>query len=112
MKLIIREYMTAEGINPFRRWLNALDVSIRARVQARIFRFETGNLGDHKSIGSGVWEARLPFGAGYRVYFGKERQTVILLLLGGDKASQRKDIGLAQRYWADYLEMMHHGKDE
>ncbi|MBX3332459.1 MAG: hypothetical protein KF722_18835 [Nitrospira sp.] len=71
MKLIVREYVTAEGINPFRRWLNALDVSVRARVQARIFRFETG-----------------------------------------DKASQRKDIGLAQRYWADYLEMMHHGKDE
>jgi putative addiction module killer protein len=107
MKVTIREYVTAEGKNHFREWLGTLDVAVRARVQARIFRFETGNLGDHKSIGAGVWEARLPFGAGYRVYFGKERETVILLLLGGDKASQRKDIRLAQQFWIDYLEMMH-----
>jgi len=112
MKLKVREYVTAEGENPFREWLDALDVSVKARVQARILRFETGNLGDHKSVGSGIWEARLPFGAGYRVYFGKERQTVILLLLGGDKGSQRKDISLAQRLWTDYLEMAHHGKEE
>jgi len=112
MKRIVREYVTAEGISPFREWLDALDLSVRARVQARIFRFERGNLGDHKSIGSRIGGARLPFGAGYRVYFGKERQTDILLLLGGDKASQRKDIRLAQRFWTDYLEMTHHGKDE
>jgi len=112
MKLRVREYVTAEGKNPFREWLNMLDVSVRARVQARIFRFETGNLGDHKSVGVGVWEARLPFGPGYRVYFGKEDQAAILLLLGGDKASQRKDIRLARQFWIDYLEMTRHGKGE
>lgn len=112
MKLKVREYVTAEGKNPFREWLDRLDVSVKARVQARIFRFETGNLGDHKSVGVGVWEARLPFGPGYRVYFGKERQTVILLLLGGDKASQPKDIRHAQRFWTDYVEVTQHGKRE
>jgi putative addiction module killer protein len=110
MKLRVREYVTAEGKNPFREWLDRLDVSVRARVQARIFRFETGNLGDHKSDGAGVWEARLPFGPGYRVYFGKEHHAAILLLLGGDKASQRKDIRHAQRFWTDYLEVTQHGK--
>ena len=65
-------------------------------------RFEMGNLGDHKLIGKGVWEARLPFGPGYRVYFAKEGSSIILLLLGGDKASQGKDIRRAQQLWAEY----------
>jgi putative addiction module killer protein len=102
--LTIREYLTAEGKSPYRTWLYGLDTSIRARVQARVFRFETGNLGDHKFVGSGVWEARCPFGAGYRLYFGKAGLTVILLLLGGDKSSQQTDIREAQRYWQHYLE--------
>ncbi len=77
-----------------------------------MFRFETTNLGDHKSVGDGVWEARLPFGPGYRIYFGKDRGAVILLLLGGDKASQREDIRHAQRLWTDYLKGTLHGKTE
>jgi len=110
MKLTIREYLTPDGRSPFRDWLDALDVSMQARIQARVLRFETGNLGDQKAIGGGVWEARLAFGPGYRIYFGKEQRTVVLLLLGGDKASQRRDIRQAQRLWADYREVTHHGK--
>ena len=110
MKLTIREYLTPDGRSPFRDWLDALDVSIRARIQARVLRFETGNLGDQKAVGGGVREARLAFGPGYRIYFGKEQRTVVLLLLGGDKASQRRDIRQAQRFWADYREVTHHGK--
>jgi len=86
-----------------------LDAATRARVQARILRFETGNLGDHKQVGDGVWEARLAFGPGYRVYFGKSGRELVLLLLGGDKGSQRKDIKRAKEAWATYLKETQHG---
>jgi putative addiction module killer protein len=102
--------VTAEGRVPFRDWLGELDVAIRARIQVRIMRFETGNLGDHKSVGDGVWEARMTFGAGYRLYFGKDGDKIVVLLVGGDKASQTKDIKIARRYWNDYLREIHHGK--
>jgi putative addiction module killer protein len=72
-------------------------------------RFEVGNLRDHKAVAVGVWEARLAFGAGYRIYFGKQSGGVILLLLGGDKSSQKEDIRRAIRFWRDYLETMEHG---
>ena len=80
MKLAIREYLTPQGKNPFREWLKTLDMGVQARIQARMLRFENGNLGDHKNVGGGVWEARLDFGPGYRLYFGKDRAAVILLL--------------------------------
>ena len=67
----VREYLTADGRNPYREWLATLDVTPRARIQARVLRFSTGNLGDHKSVGGVVWEARVMFGPGYRIYFGK-----------------------------------------
>ena len=108
-KLTIREYVTAHGTSPFRTWLNRLDVTVRARIQARVLRFETGNLGDHHAVGRGVWEARCDFGPGYRIYFARPGATVLLLLLGGDKASQRADIRNAQKHWTDYLEATHRG---
>jgi putative addiction module killer protein len=110
MALTVREYLTADGTSPFRAWLDALTVSVRARIQARVLRFEMGNLGDHKIVGRGVWEARLMFGSGYRIYFGKDGASVIVLLVGGDKGSQAKDISRAQGLWGDYLEARRHGK--
>jgi putative addiction module killer protein len=104
MKLTIREYVSADGGSYFREWLDSLAIPIRARIQARVLRFEMGNLGDHKSVGEGVWEARIMFGPGYRMYFGKEGRSIILLLLGGDKSSQTGDIRKAQRLWKEYLE--------
>lgn len=98
----IREYLTEDGINPFRNWLSTLDIKIKARVQARLMRFEQGNFGDHKSVGNGIWEARFMFGSGYRVYYALDGQEVVLLLLGGDKQSQPKDIRKAQQHWQDY----------
>jgi putative addiction module killer protein len=92
MKLTIREYLSADGRSYFREWLDSLAVPVKARIQTRILRFEMGNLGDHKSVGGGVWEARVMFGPGYRFYFGKDGHFIILLLLGGDKSSQSKDI--------------------
>src|SRR6266849_8640097 len=98
MALTIREYLTADGKSPFRGWLDSLTVAVRARIQARLLRFEMGNVGDHKSVGSGVWEARIMFGPGYRIYFGKDGDSIIVLLVGGDKGSQSKDISRAQEF--------------
>lgn len=106
----VREYLAADGTSPFREWLNSLDLAIRARIQARVLRFSTSNLGDHKSVGGGVWEARVMFGPGYRIYFARVGQRVVLLLLGGDKTSQGKDIRRAQGFWRDYLEATARGK--
>ena len=109
MKLTIREYLTRQGESLFRRWLKSLDVAVQAPIQARVLRFENGNLGDHKALGGGVWEARLDFGPGYRLYFGKDSAALILLLVGGDKASQSKDIDAAKRYWDDFRKEVKHG---
>ena len=108
-KIIVREYLGSDGRSPFREWIDKLDRSARARIQARVLRFESGNLGDTKSVGAGVWEARLMFGPGYRIYFGKSGKTIVLLLLGGDKSTQSKDIKSAQHLWTDYLEENRHG---
>ncbi|HXC53308.1 MAG TPA: type II toxin-antitoxin system RelE/ParE family toxin [Candidatus Limnocylindrales bacterium] len=101
MKVV--EYLAEDDRSPFREWLDGLDRAARARVQVRIWRFQSGNFGDHKSVGGGVWEARLMFGPGYRVYFGKVREAVVVLL-GAGKRSQRRDIRRAQRFWRAYLE--------
>ena len=109
-KLSVREYLTDRGVSPVREWLTRLDVTARARIQARVLRFEAGNLGDHRSVGGGVWEARCDFGPGYRIYFGKAGPALVLLLLGGDKSTQRADIQRSREYWADYVEVMKRGK--
>jgi putative addiction module killer protein len=103
VSLTVREYVDSLGRIPFRDWLRQLDTAARARVQARVLRFETGNLGDHKDVGGGVWEARFDFGPGYRLYFGRIGREVVLLLLGGDKKSQKKDIQRARIFWSEYL---------
>ena len=74
-----------------------------ARVQARIFRIEAGNLGDNKTVGHGVFEIRLNFGPGYRVYFGFDGRQVVVLLGGGSKGTQKRDIIQSRRFWIDYL---------
>jgi len=99
----IREYETAESRSPFTDWLEGLrDRRARARIAARLAQVRLGNLGDHRSVGDGVHELRLFYGPGYRVYFGFESNRVILLLTGGAKDTQRRDIATAKSYWADY----------
>lgn len=112
MSFVVREFLDESGRSPFRSWLSSLDKSTRARVQARILRFETENLGDHKEVGDGVCEARLAFGPGYRVYFGRRGRELVLLLLGGDKGSQARDIKRAKHYWASYVKGSSHGKTQ
>lgn len=80
------EFVLETGRSPFRAWLLALkDIQARARIRVRLNRIRLGNMGDCKSIGNGVCELRLNFGPGYRVYFGHQGQTIVILLCGGDK---------------------------
>ena len=96
-------YQTESGREPFNEWLDSLkDAKTVARIISRLERVELGNYGDAKSVGEGVKELRYTFGAGYRVYFAKVENTVLLLLCGGDKSSQRRDVKTAQSYWQDY----------
>jgi putative addiction module killer protein len=95
--------VTEDGNNVFRTWLEKLkDKAARARIRVRLNRIRLGNLGDAKSVGEGVSELRIPYGPGYRVYYGRDGQTVVILLIGGTKRSQSKDIELAHQFWADY----------
>ena len=98
-------YRDPNGREPLTEWLKSLrDQRTRKRIQNRIARIESGNLGDYKSVGDGVFELRLQFGPGYRVYFGEVDNTIILLLCGGDKSSQDRDIERAKVYWQEYKE--------
>ena len=99
----VREYLTADGRSPFNKWLRGLrDLKGRARVRTRLDRVKLGNLGDHASVGDGVFELRLFYGPGYRVYYGLPGATVMLLLCGGTKGTQQRDIRIAKSYWTDY----------
>lgn len=100
-KLIV--YVDRRGKEPFVIWLESIrDSIIRARIKNYVRRLEFGHSGDYKSLGKGLFELRLHFGAGYRVYIGNDGETIIILLCGGDKHSQVKDIAQATKYWEDY----------
>ena len=96
------DYETTNGEVPIRNWLDGLDGTISARIEARLKRVAIGNLGDTKPIGQGVSELRLTFGSGYRIYFGQHEDEIIILLCGGDKSSQSDDIEMAKSYWLDF----------
>ena len=97
-------YRDAAGNEPFTNWLNNLrDARTRRRILKRLWRLESRHYGDCKPVGNGMIELRFFFGPGYRVYFGKDGDNIVVLLLGGDKSSQRRDIQKAQTYWKEYL---------
>ncbi|WP_242046455.1 type II toxin-antitoxin system RelE/ParE family toxin [Cylindrospermum sp. FACHB-282] len=99
----IKSYLTNNGISPFYNWFDSLrDRKVKAKIRARLDRVEEGNLGDYKSLGDGVYELRIDYGSGYRIYFSQEGLTIIILLCGGDKSTQEKDIEKAKKYWQDY----------
>lgn len=110
MKYHIKVYLHETGKAPFTEWVQDLDGSVRARINARIARFEDGHFGDHKSVGDGVVEARFFFGSGYRVYFSISGDQVILLLTGGDKSSQTDDVKKAKEFLKFYMEDLHANK--
>ena len=94
--------VTEDGTSPFANWFEGLSADVADRVRVALLRMERGNLGDHKSVGQGVSEHRLHFGPGYRIYFGRDGQTLIVLLAGGSKRTQGRDIMAAQQLWKRY----------
>ena len=98
-------YRTSNGHEPFAEWFNTIrDTQTRTRIQRRLVRLEAGNFGDYHVIGNGVFELRLHFGAGYRIYFSKPDNIRVLVLCGGDKSTQSRDIERAKNYWLEYKE--------
>ena len=98
----LREYIDAKGHSPYARWFNRLNSQAAAKVAITLVRLEQGNLSNAKGVGGGVLECRIDFGPGYRIYFGKEGDTLIVLLGGGTKKSQQQDIETARELWREY----------
>lgn len=100
IKKTLKIYKTASNKEPFSSWLNGInDPVIRARIRRRLDFLEAGHYGDYKSLGEGVYELRLQFGAGYRIYYAEYDDVIVILLCGGNKSSQKHDIKLAKKYW-------------
>jgi putative addiction module killer protein len=96
-------YVTDQGDAPFESWFLGLrDRQARIRIRKRLDRVEAGNLGDYKSVGSGVFELRIDYGSGYRIYFAQSETTIVILLCGGDKTTQDRDILVAKQYWSNF----------
>lgn len=99
----VRDYLSPEGFDPYARWLAELaDRQARARVLVRVLRMAAGNFGDCKPLSDGVWELRVDYGPGYRVYYAQAGKRLILLLAGGDKRKQQADIATAIERWNDW----------
>ena len=95
-------YVTEEGKAPFDDWFHKLDTAAALKVRTALARIETGNLGDVKPVGQGVSKRRITFGPGYRIYFGQDGDTLVILLCGGTKKRQSKAIEQAKAFWHDY----------
>lgn len=99
----LKIYAANDDEAPFLSWLDSLrDREARARIKKRLDRVALGNLGDHRSVGEGVFEFRIDYGTGYRVYFAQIETLVILLLCGGDKSTQDRDIQKAKQFWINF----------
>lgn len=98
----IREFLDSRGRSPFARWFDDLDPQAAAKVTVALARMEAGNLSNAKAVGEGVQEYRIDWGPGYRLYFGRDGDTLIILLCGGTKRRQQDDIAEAQVHWAEY----------
>ncbi len=98
----VREYLDCGGRSPYAEWFDSLNAQAAAKVAIAITRMGQGNFSNLRSVGSGVHECRIDFGPGYRVYFGKDGELVVILLGGGTKKRQQNDINNAIARWQDY----------
>ena len=98
----IRYYIDDDGDAPFAEWFAELEPMATARIARAIARMEQGNFSNTKGVGEGVLEYKIDFGPGYRVYFGRDGDTIVILLTGGTKKRQQRDIDAAKAYWRDY----------
>ena len=100
-----REYIATQGRRPYARWFDGLNARAAAKVATALVRMEQGNLSSAKGVEAGVSEYRIELGPGYRVYFGKDGDTLITLIIllgGGTKKRQQQDIEAAQDLWREY----------
>jgi putative addiction module killer protein len=105
MGINIEVLVTEQGNAPFEEWFNSIrDPKTRQRILTRLDRVREENFGDFRSVGSGVSELRLMFGSGYRIYFGRTGYTIVVLICGGDKSTQDKDIREAILLWERYTQ--------
>jgi putative addiction module killer protein len=100
--ITIREYIDPEGHSFYARWFNRLNAPAAAKVATALVRIEQGNFSTTKGIGAGILECRIDFGPGYRIYFGRDGDTLVILLCGGTKKRQQKDIETAKKLWKEY----------
>jgi putative addiction module killer protein len=99
----VYRYKTGAGAEPVTEWLLSLkDNLVQAKLRLRLNRVAEGNFGDCSSVGDGVSELREHIGAGFRMYFGQQGKTIVILLCGGTKRTQTSDINTAKRYWTDW----------
>jgi putative addiction module killer protein len=99
----LRIYHLPDGSCPYLTWFQGLkDKQAKQKIQARLARLRLGNCGHTRSLGEGVHEMKIDFGPGYRIYFGQYGNQLVILLCGGDKHSQNKDIKSAKEYWKNY----------
>ncbi|WP_018916180.1 type II toxin-antitoxin system RelE/ParE family toxin [Vreelandella zhanjiangensis] len=109
----LTHYLTADGYDPFQAWLDATKAKDRQatmRVLTRLNRLAAGNAGDTKTVGDGVWELRITYGPGYRVYYAKVGARLVMLLIGGTKQRQQSDIEQAKAFLADHKRRARHEK--
>ncbi len=98
----VEEYLTKEGKSPFEVWFLKLNARAAAKVTTAVARLESGNTSNVKALGSGINEYKIDFGPGYRIYFGYDGTTLVILLAGGTKKRQQSDIETAKDRWKDY----------
>jgi putative addiction module killer protein len=98
----LRFYLAETGESPFDTWFDGLDPAAAAKVSVALVRLEGGNLSNVKAVGESVLEYRIDWGPGYRIYFGRDGAVLVILLTGGTKTRQQRDIAAAKMLWADY----------
>lgn len=114
-KIEIREYLDQRGRSPFARWFKRLEAQAAAKVSSALYRMENGNFSDSKGVGEGVMERRIHSGPGYRIYYARDGDKLVLLLGGGTKRRQKADIAAAKERWRIYQQRLSeagHGPDQ
>jgi putative addiction module killer protein len=110
IEIAIRSFVAADGRIPFQAWLDSLDRHTQARITVALTRLSRGNRSNVKGVGGGVAELKMDFGPGYRIYFGQDGETLVILLAGGTKRRQSEDIAMAKVRWLEYKarKTLHH----
>ena len=98
----VREYIDPKGRSPYAAWFDSLNARAAAKIATAVTRISLGNFSNVEGVGSGVFEYKLDFGPGYRIYFGKDGEALVILLGGGTKQRQQRDISAALANWQDY----------